>query len=56
MANQMTTAERPIQPLALSTFPLFRHMLDEYGLTLLESELAAIVDVVEQMKPKDPAK
>ena len=48
--NTLTKKDGPAETLALApgsvTYALFKHMADEHGLTLLESEMSEIVRIV----------
>ena len=41
----------PVPPTTPSSYPLFNHMLNEHGLTLVESELSEIMITAEKCKP-----
>lgn len=46
-----TAKPRPM----MNSYPLFKHMADTYGLTLLESELQEIFDKVDECRKKPKA-
>lgn len=48
MASKIKDTPRPW------AYPLFSHMSSEHGLTLLESELAEIIHVVDKMRNPEP--